>query len=55
MDYKVLLLKYIQLVGEAEGVSFINKRYKPPKLFTKEEWEELERLDKIDGIRSEPT
>lgn len=54
IDYKTLLLKYIELVGYNEGISFISKRYKPDNLFTDEEWNELERLDE-DGLCSKPS
>lgn len=54
IDYKTLLLKYIEIVGYAEGISFISEKYRIQGLFTNEEWEELERLDKH-GLCSEPS
>lgn len=50
MNYKELLKKYINYVGEMEGVTFLGERYANkgyyPSNFTKEEWEELNKLDK---------
>jgi hypothetical protein len=45
MDYRALLLKYINHVGECEGVTFIADHHRRPDLFTDEEWAELCRLD----------
>lgn len=38
IDYHVLLAKYIRLVGEAEGVSFIDDK---PDYMTDDEWTAL--------------
>lgn len=48
MDYKALLIKYIQHVGECEGVTFISERYRglPYPGFTDEEFNELQVLDR---------
>ena len=51
MDYKKLLKKYIDLVVENEGVSFIdddtriNAAYDNRVVFTDEEWDELIKID----------
>jgi hypothetical protein len=50
MDYRLLLLKYINHVGQAEGVTFIgdgrlNNDLNSDVMFTPEEVAELERLD----------
>ena len=49
MDYRELLKKYINYVGEIEGVTFLGERYAnrgfTPSFFTIEEWEELNKLD----------
>ena len=46
IDYRELLMKYIEHVGECEGVTFMSKCHEPRTgLFTTEEWEELQRLD----------
>lgn len=44
MDYRTLLIKYIAYIGEIEGVSYISGDN--PENFTKEEWDELNKLDK---------
>lgn len=44
IDYRELIKKYIHLVGEEEGISFINKARNYPHL-SKEEVEELEKLE----------
>ena len=46
-DYRLLLLKYIQHVGEAEGVSFLGDFHAGNPLFTKKEWDMLQELDKL--------
>lgn len=48
MDYKQLLLKYINLVGQQEGVTFIN--WASPPDFTEEEITELNRLNSVEII-----
>lgn len=45
IDYRELIKKYINHVGECEGVSFIQNNYLG-KEFSKEEKEELIKLDK---------
>lgn len=46
IDYRELLMKYIDHVGECEGITFISDYHRPRAgLFTTEEWEELRRLD----------
>lgn len=44
MDYRELLMKYIEHVGEEEGITFINRQPREG-LFSDEEWAELERLE----------
>ena len=46
IDYRLLLLKYINLVGDAEGVTFIN--HADESNFTPEEITELKELDATD-------
>lgn len=50
MDYKKLLMKYIDHVYNSEGVTFLadSKRNAWPDSvkFTDEEWAELQRLDR---------
>lgn len=48
MDYRKLLKKYINYVGEMEGVTFLSDFYGTPNEedFTREEWKELQELDK---------
>lgn len=43
MDYRDLLLKYINHVGEEEGTTFLS--WDRHDHFTEEEWDELQRLD----------
>lgn len=40
IDWQLLLLKYIDLVGEAEGIDFISHSYRT-KRFSDEEWAAL--------------
>ncbi len=48
IDYKDLLIKYINHVGMNEGVSFLDHRYYfGQSYFSDDEWEELQILDKI--------
>ena len=51
MDYRALLLKYIQHVGAAEGSLFLDALYPdwPAPSFTEEEWAELNRLGEEAG------
>ena len=44
MDYKELLIKYINHVADNEGVTFIKDTFKGDS-FTEEEWVELVTLD----------
>ena len=44
MDYKALLIKYINHVADNEGVTFIKDTWKSDD-FTAEEWAELVSLD----------
>lgn len=48
IDYKALLKNYIRHVVACEGVSFIDNSGGDydENLFTKSEWEELQKLDK---------
>lgn len=52
MNYKKLLIKYINHVGISEGVTFLGRHNRsewPDSVeFEDEEWEELQRLDAID-------
>lgn len=45
MNYKDLLLKYINHVAENEGVTFIKEHCRNDDLFTEAEWGELVKLD----------
>lgn len=49
LNYKQLLKKYINHVGEHEGVTFLSdydrSSYPEMPIFTDEEWAELKRLD----------
>ena len=47
MNYKELLIKYIEYIGCAEGVDFItncDRRDYSDIKFTEEDWEELNKL-----------
>ena len=41
MDYKELLRKYIEHVGDVEGTYFISSIYRDSSMFSEEEWNEL--------------
>lgn len=45
IDYKALLLKYINHVAENEGVTFIKDTWRNEDMFSKAEWDELVKLD----------
>lgn len=47
VDYRALLLKYIEHVGDCEGTTFLShfSRDDSEVIFSNEEWLELERLD----------
>ena len=45
IDYRELLKKYIQHVGNTEGITFLADRYWNSNDFTREEWLELNRLN----------
>ena len=48
IDYRDLLIKYINHVGEQEGISFLSQRYHfGTTFFSKEEWAEMQILDEI--------
>lgn len=44
--HRDLLKKYIQHVGECEGVDFLADHYRPMDLFTDEEWAALKAVNK---------
>jgi hypothetical protein len=44
MDYRALLQKYIDHVGDREGVDFLAAHHRQPGHFTDEEWQELQVL-----------
>jgi hypothetical protein len=46
MDYKKLLMKYMNHVGYHEGVHFTGRAYESD-IFTGEEWKEIQRLSKL--------
>ena len=46
INYKELLIKYIDLVMACEGINYINEA--EIEFFTEEEIEELKKLSKID-------
>lgn len=50
MDYRELLKKYIDHVGESEGVTFLS--HDDLNRFTSEEWAELRLLD-VEGTEDE--
>lgn len=45
IDYKSLLLKYINHVAENEGVTFIKNTWRNKDMFSEAEWGELVKLD----------
>ena len=45
IDYKALLLKYINHVAENEGVTFIKDTWRNEDMFSEAEWDELVKLD----------
>ena len=45
MDYRELLKKYINHVGECEGITFLRYGEKPD-FITDEEWAELQKIAK---------
>ena len=45
IDYKLLLLKYINHVAENEGVTFIKDTWRNEDMFSETEWDELVKLD----------
>lgn len=45
IDYKALLLKYINHVAENEGVTFIKDTWRNEDMFSEPEWDELVKLD----------
>jgi len=45
IDYKALLLKYINHVAENEGVTFIKDTWRNEDMFSEAEWAELVKLD----------
>ena len=45
IDYKALLLKYINHVAENEGVTFIKDTWRNKDIFSEAEWAELVKLD----------
>ena len=45
IDYKALLLKYINHVAENEGVTFIKDTWRNEDIFSESEWDELVKLD----------
>lgn len=45
IDYKSLLLKYINHVAENEGVTFIKDTWRNEDMFSEAEWDELVKLD----------
>ncbi len=48
IDYRDLLIKYINHVDMNEGVSFLDRRdWFGDTYFSEEEWAELQELDKI--------
>jgi hypothetical protein len=51
-DYRTLLLKYIDHVGNCEGVTFLGDRDRNKSLFTEEEWTLLQQLDRESLSRS---
>ena len=46
IDYRLLLIKYIDHVGYHEGISYIGDKY-GSDVFSPEEWEELKYLNLV--------
>jgi PHD/YefM family antitoxin component YafN of YafNO toxin-antitoxin module len=44
-NYRDLLKKYIEHVGEEEGITFLGDSRKNSNIFSEEEWEELKELE----------
>ena len=44
-NYRELLRKYIDHVGDCEGVTFISMQHRRPGTFTEEEWAVLREID----------
>lgn len=56
MDYRALLVKYVEWIRECEGVSFIDSGeafVEPHSHFTPEGWAELQRIDNEIDARQE--
>jgi hypothetical protein len=51
MDYKVLLLKYMEYIAESEGSDFTGRTLEFSNLFSNEEKRELRELSKINSYR----
>jgi len=53
MDYRVLLLKYINHVGRIEGTDFLGDFYSSVGFFTQEEWDEINKLGEESNLTEE--
>lgn len=57
IDYRLLLKKYLVLIGEEEGIDFLFHKPKPrdhPADFRQDEWDEMKRLSKETDEEWEP-
>ena len=50
MNYKELLKKYIQHVGQCDGCDYLHYKF-TPEIFTESEWIELDRIASEDIIQ----
>lgn len=51
MDYKLLLLKYMEYVSELEGSNFTGRTLEFSNLFSNEEKNELRNLSKLNSCK----
>jgi hypothetical protein len=51
MDYRELLLKYMNYIGETEGTDFTGRSLEFSNLFSNDEKTELRNLSKVNGYK----
>ena len=51
MDYRELLLKYMNHIGETEGTDFTGRSLEFSNLFSNDEKTELRNLSKVNGYK----
>jgi hypothetical protein len=51
MDYKVLLLKYMEYIAESEGSDFTGRTLEFSNLFSNDEKKELRELNRINSYK----